>query len=359
MSQERLQKILARAGVASRRNAEDLVRSGRVTVDGRRVTEIGTKADPKRQRIELDGKLLEAEPLLYVLFHKPRQVMCTTKDPEGRPTVLDFLQGVGARVVPIGRLDYHTSGVLLLTNDGEFAAALAHPTKKVEKVYVAKVNAPFEERELEQWSQSIEIDGKKTQPALVKKLRTEGDKVWIEVRLHEGKNRQVHRIGEAAGSAVLRLARVSFAGITHEGVRPGQWRYLSKDELTLLKKSFGVPKKIFPAPPLPNAKAVRRVRSSGTGKGDLAVVTPKRARTKRPLRKQASGGLASSATPRSRVAVETDRTGTGRNLGRRTGAARAQAERPAVGGPRRKRSESERFDESSANTGRARRKSRS
>lgn len=280
MSLERLQKILARAGVASRRSAEELVRAGRVSVDGKRVTELGAKADPQRQKVELDGKLIEPEPLLYVLFHKPRQVMCTLKDPEGRPTVLDFLNDVGGRVVPIGRLDYHTSGVLLLTNDGDFAQALAHPTKKVEKVYIAKVNAPFEAEQLERWSQPVEIDGKMTRPALVKKMRTEGDKVWIEVRLHEGRNRQVHRIGEAAGSQVLRLARVSFAGVTHDGVRPGEWRYLSKDELTSLKKTYGVPHRIYPAPPLPNARAVRRVRASGEGKGQLAVVPVRRKRTR-------------------------------------------------------------------------------
>jgi 23S rRNA pseudouridine2605 synthase len=322
MSQERLQKILARAGIASRRSAEELVSAGRVTVDGRRVTELGAKADPRRQRVELDGKLIEAEPLLYVLFHKPRQVMCTLKDPEGRPTVLDFMPDVGGRVVPVGRLDYHTSGVLLLTNDGDFAQALAHPTQKVEKVYIAKVNAPFESEELERWSQPIEIDGKMTRPALVKKLRTEDDKVWIEIRIHEGRNRQVHRIGEAAGSRVLRLARISFAGVTHDGVRPGQWRYLSKDELTQLKKVYGVPAKIYAAPPLPNARAVRRVRSAGEGKGQLAVVpvrrprrsdrTDKSERTERPTRASARAqakGRAGQAPTRGRDAVQAPRAG--------------------------------------------------
>jgi 23S rRNA pseudouridine2605 synthase len=198
--------------------------------------------------------------------------MCTLRDPEGRPTVLDFVKKVAGRVVPVGRLDYHTSGVLLLTNDGEFAAALMHPRHKVEKVYVAKVNEPFGPEQLAQWTRSIVIDGKPTQPAKVKKLRTEAGKVWIEITLHEGKNRQIHRIGEAAGSPVLRLARVSFAGITHDGLRPGQWRYLSKDELTQLKKVLGVPRKIWPAPPLPEAERVRRVRASGERKNGRTVV---------------------------------------------------------------------------------------
>ncbi len=271
MAEERLQKILARAGVGSRRSVESLIEAGRVSVDGKRVTELGTKADARRQRIELDGRLLEPEPLVYVLLHKPREVMCTLRDPEGRSTVIDLVRDVGERVVPVGRLDYHTSGVLLLTNDGDFAAALAHPREKVEKVYVAKVRGLVDEESLVRWQSSITIDGKATRPAKVRRLRTEGDKTWIEVTLQEGKNRQIHRIGDAAGHPVLRLARVSFAGINHEGLRPGQWRYLSKDELTLLKRAHGVPAKIRPAPALPNAKAVRKERASGRTRGQKAV----------------------------------------------------------------------------------------
>jgi 23S rRNA pseudouridine2605 synthase len=269
---ERLQKILARAGVSSRRAAESLIEAGRVKVDGKVVTELGTKADPTRQRIEVDSKRIEAEALVYVLFHKPRKVMCTMRDPEGRETVADYMRQVSARVVPVGRLDYHTSGVLLLTNDGDFAAALAHPSKKVEKVYVAKVRGVLDADAMSRWQSSIDIDGKSTQPAEVRKLRVEGDKSWLEVTLREGKNRQIHRIGDDAGNPVLRLARVSFAGITHEGLKPGQWRYLSKDELTLLKKAHGVPKKIRPAPPLPNAKEVRKKRAQ-SGRSNRGVVT--------------------------------------------------------------------------------------
>lgn len=263
MPEERLQKILARAGVASRRHAEALIQKGRVSVDGKRVTELGSKADPRRQRVELDGRRIEPEPLLYLLLHKPRQVMCTVSDPEGRATVLDLVKKAGARVVPVGRLDYHTSGVLLLTNDGDFSAALTHPSHKVEKIYVAKVRGPWDEAAAERWQQSIEIDGKSTKPASVRRLRTEGDKVWIEVTLHEGKNRQIHRIGDAAGNPVLRLARISFAGLTHDDLRPGQWRYLTKDELTAMKKAYGVPKKIYLPPAAPEAPArVRRARTS-------------------------------------------------------------------------------------------------
>lgn len=271
MALERLQKILARAGVGSRRSVERLIEEGRVSVDGKRITELGAKADARKQRVEFDGKRLEPEPLLYVLLHKPRGVVCTASDPEGRTTVSELVKGAPARLVSVGRLDYHTSGVLLLTNDGDFAAALAHPSKKVEKVYVAKVRGVLDDEAIVRWQEPIEIDGKPTRPASVRRLRVEGDKTWLEVVLREGKNRQIHRIGEATGAPVFRLARIAFAGITHEGLRPGQWRYLSKDELLLLKKSHGVPAKIRPAPPLPNAKAIRSAKAKGQPRGEKAV----------------------------------------------------------------------------------------
>lgn len=281
MALERLQKILARAGVGSRRSVERLIEEGRVSVDGKRVSELGTKADARKQRVELDGKRLEPEPFLYVVLHKPREVMCTARDPEGRTTVGELVQGPAARLVTVGRLDYHTSGVLLLTSDGDFAAALAHPSKKVEKVYVAKVRGVLDDAAVARWQEPIEIDGKSTRPASVRRLRVEGDKTWLEVVLREGKNRQIHRIGEALGTPVFRLARVAFAGITHEGLRPGQWRYLSKDELTLLKRTHGVPAKIRPAPPLPNAKAVKAARAKGEQRGQKAVAGERRTRQRR------------------------------------------------------------------------------
>lgn len=241
---ERLQKVLARAGVASRRKAEELILAGRVRVGGRVVTELGTRVDPERERVELDGKRLIAEQRTYIVLHKPRAVMCTMSDPEGRPTVASLVRGVGARVVPVGRLDFHTSGVLLLTNDGDFAGVLGHPSKEAPKTYVAKVRGVVDDAALARLSESIEIDGRATRPASVRLLRLEGDKSWIEVTLREGRNRQVRRLGETAGFPVLRLVRVSFAGIDAEGLRPGEWRHLSVDELTELKRQFGVPARV-------------------------------------------------------------------------------------------------------------------
>lgn len=253
MTEERLQKVLARAGVASRRAAEDLIREGRVRVDGRVVRELGTRVGPKA-RVEVDGQRVVAERFVYVLLHKPRGVVSTLRDPEGRPTVRDLLRSVGARVVPVGRLDYHTSGALLCTNDGEFAAKLLHPKGGVPKEYVAKVRGVVDEAGLERWRRSIVIDGRATRPAEVRILRVEGDKTWLSITLYEGRNRQVRRLGEATGFPVMRLARVAHAGITTEGLRPGDWRHLTTDELVELKRHYGVPRRVRPPEPPPRRK---------------------------------------------------------------------------------------------------------
>lgn len=244
MAEERLQKILARAGVTSRRKAESLISAGRVRVDGKVVTELGTKADPKKTTIELDGKKLEPEALCYGVLHKPRGMLTTLSDPEGRPTARDILKKVGVRVVPVGRLDFNTSGALLFTNDGDFAQAISHAKGRVPKVYAAKIQRPVDETILARWAQSIDIEGKRTRPAAVRILRREGDKTWLEVMIQEGKNRQVKRLGDHAGTPVLRLARLSHAGISAEGLRPGDFRLLTLDELKTLRAAYGVPKKI-------------------------------------------------------------------------------------------------------------------
>jgi 23S rRNA pseudouridine2605 synthase len=244
---ERLQKILARAGLASRRGAEELILAGRVRVDGRVVKELGVQVDARSESVEIDGKRVNAEPFVYIAFHKPREVVSTLRDPEGRQTVKNFLSGIPVRVVPVGRLDYHTSGILLLTNDGEFAQVLGHPSSGGVKEYVAKVKGELTDEEVARFRESIDIDGRATRPADVRRLRIEDGKTWLGFRLHEGRNRQIRRLGDAAGFPIMRLARVSFAGITHEDLRPGHWRHLSVDELRTLKQLFGVPKRVRPA----------------------------------------------------------------------------------------------------------------
>jgi 23S rRNA pseudouridine2605 synthase len=231
----RLQKVLAQAGVASRRAAEKLIVQGKVLVDGKPVTELGTKVDPQRSVITVEGRRLSAASHCYVLLHKPRGTVCTLSDPEGRKTIVDLIQDVPERVVPVGRLDYDTSGVLLLTNDGELAARLTHPSSGTVKRYVAKVIGRVDEAGLRRWQERIDINGKRTQPAEVKVLRQERDKTWLEVTLREGKNRQIHRLGEHAGHGVMRLSRASFAGLGCDDLAPGKWRYLTLREVAMLK----------------------------------------------------------------------------------------------------------------------------
>jgi len=244
MSQERLQKVVARAGVASRRAAEELILKGRVRVNGAIVTTLGTKVDSRADKVEVDGKRLVAEPPVYFVLHKPRGVVSTVSDPEGRKTVRSLVPGISERVFPVGRLDFHTSGVLLLTNDGEFCDALIHPKRDVPKTYVVKVAGEMKEPDRLRWEEGVVIDGEKTRPAEVFLIRREKGKTWLEVTLVEGRNQQIRKMGEATGFMVMRLARIAFAGITSERLRPGDCRALSSEELMDLRKSYGVPKRI-------------------------------------------------------------------------------------------------------------------
>jgi len=247
---ERLQKILARGGLASRRHAEELITAGRVRVNGRVVTGLGTRADPRHDRVEVDGKRVVAEGFLYVILHKPRGVVATMSDPEGRPTVSTLLENVGARVVPVGRLDFATSGALLATNDGLFANGLLHPKKAVPKTYIVKCAGRMETSDLDCWRDGLTLEDGKTLPAEVTFIRHEkgesgsGDKTWFELTIKEGRNQQIRRMGTASGFPVMRLSRTAFAGINTEGLRPGAFRYLTRQELITLKKAYGVPKSI-------------------------------------------------------------------------------------------------------------------
>ena len=244
MAIERLQKILSRGGISSRRAAEQLITGGRVRINGRIVTELGTKADWATDRIEVDGKRVVAEKPVYIVLHKPRGVVATLSDPEGRPTVADYVRGISARIYPIGRLDFATSGVLLATNDGDFADGLMHPRRKVPKTYVLKVKGVMQPEDIEKWRRGIKLEDGITLPAEAQLLRHEGDKTWLELTIHEGRNQQIRRMGEATGFLVMRLARTAFAGISSDELRPGSWRELTREELVQLKKEFGVPKRI-------------------------------------------------------------------------------------------------------------------
>lgn len=244
MALERIQKIIARAGLASRRGAEAFIVDGRVRVNGRVVTALGAKADPRKDKIEVDGNRIAAEPLVYLVLHKPRNVMSTLDDPEERPTVAELVREVPQRLFPVGRLDFATSGVLLMTNDGDFSQGLLHPKAKVSKVYVVKLDGEIAESELDRWREGIELEDGKTLPAEVRKLRNENGKSWLELGLREGRNQQIRRMAAASGFLAMRLARLSFAGIDAQDLRPGEWRPLSVDEMKKLKRSHGVPKRV-------------------------------------------------------------------------------------------------------------------
>lgn len=251
---ERLQKILARGGVASRREAELLITAGRVSVNGEVVRTLGTRVNPLTDRVSVDGRDVESDELKYYLFHKPKGVVTTMNDPEGRPSMKEYLEKVDVRVYPVGRLDFHTSGALLVTNDGALTNALLHPSKSVAKVYVAKVRGVAFDEQLQKMRDGVvlapvgdEPVEEKTAPADVELLRSapsgEGSKrelgtTWLQITLREGRNRQIHRMAEAVGLFVMRLARISFAGLSTEGMRAGQLRELSPMEVAMLRKVY-------------------------------------------------------------------------------------------------------------------------
>jgi 23S rRNA pseudouridine2605 synthase len=244
MSTERLQKLLARAGVSSRRAAERLIREGHVRVNGRIVRELGSKADAHRDRVEVDGRRIVAEQPAYYLVHKPREMVTTLSDPEGRASIADLLKHIPERVFPVGRLDFHTSGVLLLTNDGEMAHALLHPRKQVDKTYIAKFKGELTLRNLQALREGVVLDGgEKTGKAELFVVNVEHDNTWLQITITEGKNRQIHRMAEAIGKRVMRLSRVAFAGLSIEGLRPGAVRALNDGEVAKLKRDYLNPSK--------------------------------------------------------------------------------------------------------------------
>jgi 23S rRNA pseudouridine2605 synthase len=234
---ERLQKLLAQAGVASRRKCEEYITSGRVKVNGKTVTTLGFKADPATDQIEVDGRAIAKENQVYILFHKPKGVITSVEDPHGRKVVTDFLKGVKERVYPIGRLDYDTEGLLLLTNDGELANKLLHPSHEFEKTYWATVEGIPSEEDLNRLAIGILLEDGITAPAQVYVLefRVEKQETVIELIIHEGRNRQVRRMCDAIGHPVKSLRRVKFGFLTLKGVARGRFRHLKSDEIQRLK----------------------------------------------------------------------------------------------------------------------------
>ena len=240
LMEKRLQKILSEMGITSRRKAEDLIFEGRVTVNGRLATN-GTKADPVKDHIKVDGKLLiKPEPKVYIMFNKPKNVVTSLHDPEGRPTVKDFLKGVRYRVFPVGRLDYDSEGLLLLTNDGDFAHAVLHPSRKISKTYLVKVKGILEEDKIEKLKTGVKLVEMITATAKVKRIRKTENNSWLEITIYEGKKRQIRRMLEKIGHDVLKLKRIRVDGLELGKLEPGTFRYLTPEERDKIKKEVEV-----------------------------------------------------------------------------------------------------------------------
>lgn len=233
----RLQKALAAAGVASRRACEELISAGRVLVNGRPVVELGTRVDPERDRIEVDGQTVElrVEPV-YMLLNKPRGFVTTVRDQEGRRTVMDLLPKLPYRLYPVGRLDYDTEGLILLTNDGNLTFRLTHPRQGVPKTYLAVVEGAPNPKSLDTLSRGIQLTDGRTGPAVIKVTKKDAESTSLTITITEGRNRQVRRMFEAIGHPVTFLKRIRFGPLTLQGLRLGQYRFLKEDEIITLQK---------------------------------------------------------------------------------------------------------------------------
>ncbi|MBV8809867.1 MAG: rRNA pseudouridine synthase [Acidobacteriaceae bacterium] len=236
MPEERLQKILAHAGIASRRKAEELISAGRVSVNGKTVTTLGWKADLAVDRVKVDGRVLSApDRHVYFVLNKPKNCVTTVRDPQGRQTVMTFLKGVRERIYPIGRLDYASEGLVLLTNDGEFANRLMSPASHVTKTYLVKVNGALTAEQEEEFRRGIPMHGRRTAPAGLKLIRP-GENPWYEVRLVEGRQNQIRIMFKHFGRLVEKLKRVKIGFLELGALKPGSYRTLTNAEVARFRK---------------------------------------------------------------------------------------------------------------------------
>jgi 23S rRNA pseudouridine2605 synthase len=338
---ERLQKILSAAGIASRRTAETLIAQGRVTVNGRTVTEPGTKASLEHDDIRVDDRRVKGvQRRRYILLYKPRGYITTRSDPERRPTVIDLLAKGGVReyVYPVGRLDYDSEGLLVLTSDGELAALLTHPRHGIEREYEVRVRGVPDQHDLDRLSRGISLEGRRTAPAVVELTKVieaeNGQQALLSFVIREGRNRQVRNMCDAIGHPVVRLRRKRIGPITDEHIRPGEFRDLTPREVAMLRKPgasdsrshgdlSGVPSG-FSRKKSPRASEAKRW-ANASSRASAASEPPKRSGAKGPPRATARGGPGDEV-PRHRTTIEArPRTGSG-----------AKSRRPPAGGrPRR------------------------
>ena len=296
MQLERLQKIIAHAGFASRREAETMIREGRVTVNGQVVTELGSKADPVRDHVKVDGKLItKPETHRYILLYKPKEVMTTVEDPQGRRTVIDLIKGVRERIYPVGRLDFHSEGLILLTNDGDLAFKVSHPKHGSVKTYHVKVRGVPEDRIVGKLERGITIDGKRTLPCEIARMKTtgRGDEAgnsWFEVKLREGRTQQIRKMFQAVGHPVSKLRRVAIGPLSDPRLTPGDYRELTSKEVKMLATMQE------PAKPKPRRTATRATTATTTAS------KKKPAAAKKTARKAAAPAKRKAAAPAKRTA---------------------------------------------------------
>jgi 23S rRNA pseudouridine2605 synthase len=232
---ERLQKFLAHSGVASRRKSEEFITAGLVTVNGKVITRLGTSIDPATDKIIVNGALVKPEKPIYIAINKPRDYVCSSSDPERRPLVLDLVRHVSQRIYTVGRLDCDTEGLLLITNDGDFANRITHPKQKIPKVYYVRVKGDIDKEKMKILQSPMMIDGKRTRSAQVELLSSRGNKHELSITIYEGRNRQIKQMFEQIRCWVLRLRRVSIGNLELGDLRPGQYRVLTEQEMVLLK----------------------------------------------------------------------------------------------------------------------------
>jgi pseudouridine synthase len=338
--QERLQKVLARAGFASRRGAEALMQEGRVTVNGAVVRELGTKADPAHDDVRVDGVRVKAagEPV-YIVLNKPRGVVTTRRDPSGRRTVMDLVPGV-AGLFPVGRLDLTTEGLILLTNDGAFAERVSHPRFEVPRVYHAKVRGVPDAPTLARLRRGVRVEG---DILVVDRVRlVEVDRhAWVEVTLHEGKQHEVKRLLEAVGHPVSKLRRVAFGPITLQRLAPGQYRNLEPAEVAGLLRGEGSPAELTRRPRRRRRAAARR--KTGPGKAGAREATARKASVRKAGAGKAVSGKSDARRGSARKGnargigarkagerTASGRTAGGRKAGGRTADSRARTRRPGT-----------------------------
>jgi 23S rRNA pseudouridine2605 synthase len=323
MQLERLQKIIAHAGFASRREAETMIREGKVTVNGRVVTELGSKADPLRDHIKVDGKLItRPETHRYILLYKPKEVMTTVEDPQGRRTVIDLVRGIRERIYPVGRLDFQSEGLVLLTNDGELAFKVSHPTHGSVKTYHVKVRGVPEDRIVDKLQRGITIEGKRTLPCEIARMKTTGKRddegnSWFEVKLREGRTQQIRKMFKAMGHPVSKLKRVAIGPISDPKLTAGVWRELTKQEVKMLATMQEA------KPP----KQRRTITPRGT-----TTATARRAAAKKPPQpraKSATGSKKKSAAGGKAPARRASSSTKTNKPGRRASSPAAAAERKA------------------------------